>query len=150
MSNYDVFEKFNEQFDIAGLQEDIANAGSQKDFVEVPDGDYEVAIEKLELAESKKGLPMAKCWFKIVTGDFKGQLIFMNQMLTSGYGFKIMNDFLESLESGLDIGFVDFPQYAELLESVRQAVEGDEYQLSYGHNEKGFGSYNIVQKFPKD
>lgn len=142
-----IFEKFNDQFDIEGLKTDEAKSGKSGEFVEVPKGDYEVAITKLELAESKKGLPMMKCWFKIVAGDFQGQLIFMNQNVTSGYGLHVVNEFLESLESGITIVFEDFVKYADLIESVFHAIEGNEYQLAYGENAKGFSTYTIVKKF---
>lgn len=149
-----LFEKFNSSFDIKGLQEDIANAGNNEQ-VDVPVGDYEVAITKLELGETGEksknpGSPMGKVWFKIVAGDYRGQIIFMNQMLTSGFGIHIMNRFLASLESGETIVFEDFVQYANLLESVFKAIDGRyEYQLAYGKNDKGYSTYNIVQKFDK-
>lgn len=150
MTDMSVFEKFNSAFDVEGLRSDIANAGNT-DFKEVPHGDYEVAITKLELGESKKGLPQAKVWFKIVAGDFKGQLIFMNQNLTSCFGIHSMNEFLEKLDTGIEIAFEDFVQYANLLASVFKAVDGKyEYQLAYGENSKGFNTYNIVQTFTKD
>lgn len=146
-----LFEKFNETFDVDGLKEDAANAGNPTERVEVPHGDYEVAITKLELGESKKGLPQAKVWFKIVAGDYKGQLIFMNQNVTGGFQIHTMNEFLESLEAGLPVVFEDFVQYAELLDAVFKAVDGRfEYQLAYGENSKGFNTYNIVQKFVKE
>lgn len=142
-----IFEKFNDQFDIEGLKSDEAKSGKSGDFVEVPKGDYEVGITKLELTESKKGLPMLKCWFKIVAGDFQGQLIFMNQNVTSGYGLHVVNEFLASLESGINIEFNDFVQYADMIESVFHAIEGSEYQLAYGENAKGYSTYTIVKKF---
>lgn len=144
-----IFEKFNAQFDIEGLKNDEAKSGTTTEFVEVPKGDYEVSITKLELAESKKGLPQVKCWFKIVAGDFQGQLIFMNQNVTSGYGLHVCNEFLASLESGINIEFQDFVQYADMIESVFHAIESDEYQLAYGENAKGFSTYTIVKKFEK-
>ena len=144
-----VFEKFNAQFDIEGLKSDEANSGKSGEFVEVPKGDYEVSITKLELAESKKGLPMMKCWFKIIAGDFQGQLIFMNQNVTSGFALHVANEFLNSLESGINAEFEDFVQYADMIESVFHAIEGDEYQLAYGENAKGFNTYTIVKKFEK-
>lgn len=153
MTDVSLFERFNSTFDIAGLQEDIANA-SNGNFEEVPHGDYEVAITKIELGETgpnskTPGMPLAKVWFKIVAGDFKGQLIFMNQNLTSGRGIHMMNTFLESLESGIVVSFENFVQYANLMESVFKAVESDEFQLAYGQNNKGYNTYNIVQKFEK-
>lgn len=143
-----VFEKFNEMFDLAGLQNDIANASTNTgDFVEVPKGDYEVKIVKLELGESKKELPMGKVWFEIIAGDFKGQKIFMNQMLTTGFGIHKMNEFLNSLETGITVQFENFPQYAELFAQIFDAIDGKaEYQLCYGEH-KGFGTYDIVQRY---
>lgn len=144
-----VFAKFNEQFDVEGLKQDEAKSGQSIEYVEVPKGDYEVSIAKLELTESKKGLPQVKCWFKIIAGDFQGQLIFMNQNINTGFGLHVANDLLTSLESGIAVDFEDFVQYADLIESIYHAIETDEYQLAYGENAKGYSTYTIVKKFEK-
>lgn len=151
MENMELFEQFNNAFDIDGLHTDIEQAASSNgDYVEVPLGDYEVAVTKLELGASKKGLPQAKVWFKIVAGDFKGQMIFMNQNLTNGFQFKIFNDFLESLDTGISVVFDDYVQYAGLLHSVFKEIDGHyEYHLSYGENDKGYKTYYILEKFNK-
>ena len=154
MQNMEMFEKFNETFDVAGLKEDIEKAGDNE-FAEVPHGDYEVSVEKLEIGvtgEKSKtpGAPMAKVWFKIVAGEYRGQRIFMNQMLTTGFGIHKMNEFLISLESGMTVEFNDFVQYAGLFEAVLNEVKDAEYQLAYGQNDKGYSTYNIVQRFPKE
>ena len=147
-----VFEKFNNMFDIEGLKEDIANADNG-DFEPVPHGDYEVCIDKLELGESKAGSPMVKVWFKIVVGEYKGQRIFMNQTVDAGFKIKIMERFLDSLESGIPVSFDGFVEYAILLENIYQAIQDDEYQLAYGSrtakNGKDYDNYEIVQKFPR-
>ena len=55
---------------------------------------------------------------------------------------------MESLETGIPIEFENFEQYNALIEQVFDAVDGvSEYQLSYGENNKGFSTYDIVQKF---
>ena len=151
-----IFEKFNAAFDLDGLKSDIEQAASSTgEFVDIPQGDYEVKVSKIELGETGEksktpGMPMAKVWFTILAGKFKGQYIFMNQVLTSGFGIHIMNRFLASLESGETIVFEDFVQYANLLESVFKAIDGRyEYQLAYGKNDKGYSTYNIVQKIDK-
>ena len=151
MENTAVFEKFNEMFDIEGLKQDVANS-STGDYVEVPKGDYEVSVTKLELGQTGEksknpGMPMAKVWFKVVAGDYKDQLIFMNQMLTSGFGIHKMNEFMNSLESGETVVFENFAQYGALMETVFDAVKDFEYQLAYGENNKGYSTYEIVQKF---
>lgn len=146
-----MFEKFNEMFDLKGLQEDIDNAASNTgDFVEVPHGDYEVKISKLEVGESKKGMPMGKVWFTILAGDFKNQKIFMNQMLTSGFGIHKMNQFLDSLESGVAVTFENFGQYGDVCQKVFEAIDGvGEYQLAYTPNKKNanFSEYEIIKRF---
>ena len=150
-----IFEKFNTMIDIEGLKEDVAKAAENKgDFVDVPFGNYEVSIEKLELGatgpQSKTpGAPMAKVWFNIVAGEFKGQKIFMNQMLTSGFGIHKMNQFMESLETGIPVSFDDFEQYNDLMKMVFNSVDNDkaEFQLAYTQNNKGYSVYEIVQRF---
>lgn len=149
-----IFEKFNSMVDIEGLKKDVATAeASDGEYVEVPYGDYEVKVTKIELGatgEKSKtpGAPIAKVWFNVLAGDFKGQMIFMNQMLTSGFGIHKMNEFLNSLETGIPVQFENFQQYADLFAQIFAEVDGKaEYQLSYSQNNKGYAVYNIVQRF---
>lgn len=149
-----MFSKFNEMFDVEGLKKDIESSASNTgDFVEVPKGDYEVKVVKLELGETGEksknpGAPMAKVWFEILTGDYKGQKIFMNQMLTSGFGIHKFNEFMTTLESGVPVEFENFEQYGDLMAQVFTAIDGNgEYQLAYGENNKGYATYTIVQRF---
>ena len=149
-----IFEKFNSMVDLNGLKADIEAAASNSgDFVDVPKGEYEVKISKIELCETGErsktpGAPMAKVWFTIVAGDYKNQKIFMNQMLTSGFGIHKMNEFLDSLETDIPVQFEDFQQYADLMATIFNEVdEKAEYQLSYGENAKGYSTYEIVQRF---
>lgn len=147
-----IFEKFNSMMDINGLKQDIANAATNSggDFVDVPHGDYEVKVVKIELGQSKKELPMAKVWFEVLAGEYKGQKIFMNQMLTSGFGVHKMNEFLDSLETGIPTLFENFQQYADLFAQIFAEVDGKaEYQLAYTENPKNtnFSNYNIVQRY---
>lgn len=149
-----IFAKFNEMIDVEGLKNDIESAAnSTGEFVEVPKGDYEVKVVKLELGETGErsktpGMPMAKVWFDIIAGEYKGQKIFMNQMLTTGFGIHKMNELLTSLESGITVVFENFEQYADLMKHIFAEIDGKaEYQLAYGENNKGFSTYTIVQKF---
>lgn len=152
----EMFAKFNAMFDVEGLKKDIESSASNTgDFVDVPHGDYEVKVVKIELGatgeKSKNpGAPMAKVWFEVLTGEYKGQKIFMNQMLTSGFGIHKFNEFMTSLESGIPVVFENFEQYADLMKQVFNAIDGKgEYQLAYTANPKNanFSEYNIVQRF---
>lgn len=116
----------------------------------MPKGKYEVKISKIELKGSKKSDdPMLVCWMKILNGKQKGQHIFYYQMLTTGFGIHVANDFLRSLESGIAIDFDNFKQYNDLLMDVMEAIEEEklEYALDYGENDKGFKTYKILDVF---
>ena len=144
----DLFAKFDKQFDLAGLKADIQSATANKtEYEEVPDGDYEVAITKMELKESSKGSPMLSVWFKIVDGSRKNQLIFMNQVLTSGFGIHKANTFLRSLGSNLNVDFETFAQYGALIAELFEYAQGFEFALEYTHNAKGFADHKITDIF---
>lgn len=151
-----IFEKFNSMVDVEGLKKDAEAAASNTgEFEEVPHGDYEVKITKLELGATGErsktpGAPMVKVWFDILAGEHKNQKIFMNQMLTSGFGIHKMNEFLNSLETGIPVVFENFEQYDALLKQIFTEVDGKaEYQLAYTANKKNekFSEYTIVQRF---
>lgn len=154
-----IFAKFNDMFGaegLAGLKQDIESAASNTgDFVEVPHGEYEVKVVKLEIGETgakskNPGMPMAKVWFDIIAGEYRGQKIFMNQMLSSGFGIHKMNEFLTSLETGITVVFENFDQYGDLFAQIFAQVDGvAEYQLSYTASKKNsnFSEYNIIQRF---
>ena len=149
-----IFDKFNSMFDVDGLKSDIEQAASSTgDFVEVPHGDYEVKVVKIELGETGEksktpGMPMAKVWYEIIAGDYKGQKIFQNQMLTTGFGIHKMNEFLNSLETGIPVVFENFTQYNDLFKQIFDAVDGKaEFALAYGENNKGYATYTITQRF---
>lgn len=163
MENIELFERFNASVDLAGLKEDIENAEKPMEKLKIPAGDYEVAIVKLELGENTYkespscGCPQVNVWFKIVNGDYKGQRIFWSTNLYGQYmGLQIkkMNDFLETLDSGVDVHFEDFVQYANMLAAIFEAIDGHyEYHLVYGEETskggKTFKTYNILEKYNK-
>jgi hypothetical protein len=117
------------------------------DFKEVPHGTYEVKIEKLELVESKTNKPMLSCWMRIVSGSNEKQMLFMNQVLTSGFGVHMANEFLRSLDSGIEVQFESFRQYGELLMDIHEAIDGKlEFGVEYGEN-KGYSTFKIKEVF---
>lgn len=154
--NESIFERFNQMFDMDGLKGDVAKANTKGgDFVEVPHGDYEVKVVKLELGETgpqskTPGMPMVKIWYEILVGEYAGQKIFQNQMLTSGFGIHKMNELLTSFATGLSVEFENFMQYGALLEQIFNEIDGKaEYQLAYTANRKNekFSEYAIIQRY---
>lgn len=144
-----IWEQFDKAIDVEGLKADIAEAAENgKSFKEVPHGQYEVKIEKLELIASKAGDPMVTVWLKVVDGEYEGSMIFMNQVITRGFQIHIMNEFLRSLESGIEIEFKNYSQYGQLLMDVHEAIDGKyEYALVYGQNNKGFNTFEILEVY---
>ena len=125
MSN-NIWDEFDKTLDIEGMQKDIKNAQENNiEYKEVPLGQYEVSIDKLELKKSKNGDPMVSAWMKILNGEYKGQNIFMNQVITLGFQIHNVNEFLRSLDTGLEIEFIKYSQYADLSMELNMVKEKD-------------------------
>lgn len=144
-----IWEEFDNNVDVEGLQKDIKdaeeNGGTRK---EVPHGNYEVKINKMELKKSQKGDPMLSIWFKVLAGEYSNCLIFMNQLVVQGIQIHIANEFLRSLDSGVDIEFKSYRQYAELIEEIFNSINAQklEYELKFEDN-KGYNKFTIANVF---
>ena len=150
MSN-NIFEKWNKNTDLAGLRNDIEEA--QKDsgnrtYETVPHGNYEVKVDKMELKPTKKGDPMVSIWFTILDGKYKNSKLFMNQVVIKGFQLNIMNEFLRSMETGVNIEFVDYAQYVDMLLDVAEACDTNklEFAVKYEDN-KGYDKFTIFDVF---
>lgn len=145
------WSKFDKEFDTKGLQEEIKEAAENDrgGYEDVPNGYYEVSVEKLELKESRKGDPMLSVWFNILDGKFTNSKIFMNQVLTKGFQIHNANELLRSLGTDLDIEFKSYSQYAELIDDVFEQIDADglEYLLDYGTNKKGYNTFKIKEVY---
>lgn len=152
MSN--VWEKFDEKFDTEGLKNDAKEAAENGggDFKEVPHGKYEVVVHKLVLGETKNNKPKQACQLKIISDcDVKGQLIFADQVMSSGFGIHLASEFLRSLDTGIEVNFDTFSQWNQLLMDVKEAVDIQklEYAISYEADEKNsdFSRVKITEVF---
>ena len=149
-----IFDKWDKEIDTQGLASDVKEAAENgTEFKEVPHGDYEVSIQQMELKASKKGDPMVSIWFKIVSeGEFKGSMIFFNQVITQGFQVHIVNELLRTMVSEMDdapvVEFVTYKQYANLIMDIFEAVnENFEYALAYKKGKKDFSTYEITEVF---
>ena len=145
----DMFEKWNSNVDLAGLQKDVKDAqDNNKEFEKVPHGEYEVKLDELELKATKKGDPMVSAWFTILEGKYKKSKLFMNQVVTQGFQIHIVNELLRSMGTDLAIDFVDYKQYAELLLDVAEECDSNnlEFALKYEDN-KGYDKFTITEVF---
>lgn len=145
------YSKFDKMVDVEQLAKDVAEVeknGGTGDYKEVPHGQYEVKVEKMELTESKKGDPMVSIWFKILAGEFKNSFIFLNQLVNRDFQFHIVNELLRAMDTGLDIHFETYKQYGDLLLNVHEAIDGKlEFGLKYDENNKGYDTFEITDVF---
>lgn len=155
MENTNVFDKWDKEIDTEGLAADVKEAAENGtgEFKEVPHGEYEVEVQQMELKASKKGDPMVSIWFKILDGDFKGSLIFFNQVITQGFQVHIVNEMLRMMVSGCadnvpDIEFKSYKQYGNLIMDIFEAInENFEFALAYKKGKKDFSTYEIKEVF---
>lgn len=148
------FSKFDEQF--ADIIDEVENTTTDGDYedVEVPHGKYEVEVVKLALVETKSApvRPMMTVWFKILDGEYKGQMLFMNQVMTHPYPIALARDFVKSLEptnlSQDEIKFEGFDKFADLLITAYEGIEGQlEYGIEYSETKDGYDRYEITDVF---
>ena len=145
----DMFEKWNSNVDLRGLQKDVKDAQDNKrEYEEIPHGEYEVKVDKMELKSSKKGDPMVSIWFTILEGKYKKSKLFLNQVITQGFQIHIVNELLKSMKTDINIEFVDYKQYAELLLDVAEFCDENnlEFALKYEDN-KGYDKFTITEVF---
>lgn len=147
------FSALNEATDMAGLMADLKKADSgESNYREVPNGNYEVKIEKCRLKMSKTGNPMVSIQFRILSGEYQKQCIFYNQTVHSGYGLHLALEFLRSLEAidEEDVNFKeDFNDFRDLVTDIGEAADeaGLTYELQYSTDSKGYKVYSIESVF---
>lgn len=142
--------------DLSKYEEDLIKAveelENEKDaeYEEIPLGNYEVKIDRMEVKDSKKASKMLSIWFRILEGTYKGQIIFYNQVLENQYGIRFANVMLKSLcEGNISVNFQGFSAYEDLTDRIKNYVDNNklEYELAYSENKKGFKEYKIIAVF---
>lgn len=145
------FSKFDAQVNTEKLAEDIkAAAENNQEFEETPDGTYVCKVENLEIGETKDGRPMLKAMFRIIEGDLEKRCLFMNRVLfgTKNDGNMIASaiGFLETLDSGIDVVFESYSQFADLVMDIAEEIDGVlEYEVDY--KKDNFQSIKILEVF---
>lgn len=144
------YSKWDNKYKVSSDDVKSIEKNNKKDFDKVPYGEYEVSIKKLELISNSNDDPMVVCWFKILDGKYKNSMIFMNQVVTQDFQIHIINEFLRSLDSGIEVEWLgSYSKYADLIDNVFDAITEEklEYALDYSSTEKGYGKYKITDVF---
>ena len=147
------FDKIDKSVDLKGLRKDVeeASANGTGDFPTIPAGKYEVALVSLEIKGTKKdNRPMLAASFKILSGEYKNQRLFMNRVIygtkDDGRMIKSAVGWLNTLDSGVDVAFQDYKQFADLVMDVAEAIDGKiEYAVEYDDSQ--FNSIKITEVF---
>ena len=147
------FDKINRSVDLEGLRKDVENASENGtgDFPTIPAGKYEVALVSLEIKGTKKdNRPMLAASFKILSGEYKNQRLFMNRVIygtkDDGRMIKSAVGWLNTLESGVDVAFHDYTQFADVVMDVAEAVDG-KIEFAVEYDDSQFNSIKIVEIF---
>jgi len=100
---------------------------------------FKSMIEKIKYLslKNKKGKPTL--YFKIQDREF-------NQPLTTSFNIVKANEFLRSLDSGIEIKFIDYKQYKELIIEVRNAIKNNYYDIDTGKTEKNYLYCHILER----
>ena len=152
------WSKFDKNVDIEALEADVKeveeNGGGN--FEPIPDGQYEVEVEVMELVTSKAGDPMLKIWFKVLEGKYEGQRIFYNKVMQPqndrAFGLQVHqnNEMLRALWDceKVDVKFTGFEDYADLVLDIHEDIEGKfEYLLKKETDDKGYDQFEIEEVF---
>lgn len=144
------WSKYN-KIDAKALSAEAENLGSG-DFEELPLGQYEVALEDLELKPTKtKGDPMLVMTFRVVAGEFKKRKLWVNQVIIMGdendrYRLHGANVLLRGLESGLEVKFEGVQEYSDLIDEILTKCRDAEYLLEIKER-KGYRQYVIKERY---
>ena len=128
------FSAFDDKIDLDELQKEVQDA-PDTNFTDVPDGEYIVGIEKMEIKTTKAGDKlMFAVQAKIKEGDQANRMIFFNRVIsgnksqkwTDGMAIKSVCTWVNQLlaDDEEPIEFVNYSDLADQILDVFQAIQG--------------------------
>ena len=136
--------KYDKMIDEKALSEQLKNAESNS-FDPLPEGEYEVKLEKLEVTESKNaGKLMLSAQYRVLRGAQKNKCMFQNIVLfgTKNDGFMIHNAKKLIEDLGFDIEFENYSQFASEVDEIADSAIGEEYTIMLTYQGE-YPRYNI-------
>lgn len=127
--------KYDKMIDEKALAEQMKNAEANS-FDPLPEGEYDVKLEKLEVTESKAGKLMLSAQYRITAGAQRNKCMFQNIILfgTKNDGFMIHNAKKLIEDLGFDIEFENYTQFAEEVDEIADSAIGEEYTIMLTYN----------------
>src|SRR5579884_318833 len=123
------------QFDDEFRNEETAERG---DFESVPDGKYQVNVEKVELTEAQtSGNPMLKWTLRVIAPKFVNRLIWRNNVIT--------HNTLKYVKTDLHLCGLDLEKLSDLPKQLRKLldVKLEDTKKTKGDNENIFFNRRI-------
>lgn len=154
------FNKFDKLVNQEQLKKDIEKA-SEVSFDEVPEGEYIVSIENMEVKETKAGdklmLAMAFKIKETIDAPKKqnGRFIFMNRVI---YGNKVSDRWNDGVAiNGVlgwlkDLGEIEFKSYSQFANDIEELFEElqDSVELQINYSPDDFYPVSIGEVFDLD
>ena len=131
----------DDTMDLAQFDDDFVSADvEEKDFEAVPDGKYQVKVDRVELTRSEtSGNPMLKWALKILGPTHKGRLLWRNNVMASNENIKWLKQDLYTC--GLQLQKLsDLPGHLEQLLNIKLEVT----KRTRGENENIYFNRRIV------
>lgn len=127
----------------------LESGESVNEYEEVPVGQYEVVVEKMELTESKNHNPMTVVWLRIVAGPFKNSMLFNHMVMKEKFGIHRAKEFIRKLDPSSPVKFESFTQWDIYLKGVAEEICCQaSYVLDYGENKakngKVYKTFSII------
>lgn len=152
------FSAFDAKMD-PNLQNDVKNA---KEYEDVPNGDYIVSVDKMEVKTTKAG---DKLMFAVQMSikensdgsksNQKGRKIFFNRVISGnrvseswndGKAIKSVITWLDKLETDLIPEFVNYSDFAELVLDIFQEIQG-KVELDVTYKASDFNPVSINEVY---
>lgn len=140
------FSAFDEKIDLKALQKEVEEA-PDTDFADVPDGEYIVSIEKMEIKQTKaKDKLMFSVQCKIKEGEQANRMIFFNRVISGnktserwndGRAIKSVCTWVNELlgEDEEPVTFYNYSDFADQILDVFQSIQGTiEVEVKYAAN----------------
>lgn len=125
------------EIDLAQFDDDFAEATvEEREFDEVPDGRYQIKVEKVELAKAQSsGNPMLKWTLRILGPRCAGRLLWRNSVMASKENLKWLKSDLHIC--GIDIEKLSElpPRLGDLLDvtlQVKKTTKGENANIYFG------------------
>lgn len=148
------FSAFDAKVNVEELQREV-NEASDTQYEDVPDGQYEVSFDKMEIKETKaKDKLMFAVQCNILDGDQKGRKIFFNRVITGntsqkwtdGMAIKSVITWLNKLETDTVPEFVNYADFADCVLDIFQEVQG-KIGAAITYKAKDFNPITIDEAF---